>query len=76
MRASFRTHNDGTVALSLDTEAARAVFASVVFAARFHQDLALLAKVAEEGLQGEKCAATRRDTGERMPYANDLRGTR
>jgi hypothetical protein len=73
MRASFKTHNDGTVALNLDTEAARAVFASVVFAAKFHQDLALLAKVAEEGLRGEKCVATQ---GRGMPYANDLCGTR
>ena len=65
MRASFKTHNDGTVALNLDTEAASAVFASVVFAAKFHQDFALLAKVAEEGLRGENCVATRCNTGER-----------
>jgi len=51
----------------LDTEAARAVFASVVFAAKFHQEFALLAKVAEEGLRGEKCVETRRNAGERDP---------
>ena len=67
MRASFKTHNDGTVALNFDTEAARAVFASVVFAAKFHQEFALLAKVAEEGLRGEKCVETRRNAGERDP---------
>ena len=65
MRAAFKTHNDGTVALNLDTEAARAVFASVVFAAKFHQEFALLAKVAEEGLRREKCIATERNAGER-----------
>jgi hypothetical protein len=65
MRASFKTHNDGTVALNLDTEAARAVFASVIFAAKFHREFALLAKVAEEGLRGEKCVATRRNAGEK-----------
>jgi hypothetical protein len=65
MRVSFKTHNDGTVALTLDTEAARAVFASVIFAGKFHQDFALLAKVAEEGLRREKCVQTRRNAGER-----------
>jgi hypothetical protein len=64
MRASFKTHNDGTVSLNLDTEAARAVFASVIFAAKFHQEFALLAKVAEEGLRAEKCVATGRNRGE------------
>jgi hypothetical protein len=53
------------VVLNLDTEAARAVFASVVLAAKFHQEFALLAKVAEEGLRGENCVATRRNAGER-----------
>jgi hypothetical protein len=65
MRASIKTHNDGTVALNLDTEAARAVFASVVFAAKFHQEFALLAEVAEEGLQGQKSVAERRYARER-----------
>jgi hypothetical protein len=48
------------VVLNLDGEAAWAVFASVVFAAKFHKDFAPLAKVAEEGLRREKC-----DAGER-----------
>jgi hypothetical protein len=65
MRASIKTHNNGTVALNLDTEAARAVFASVVFAAKFHQEFALLAKVAEQGLQREKSVAERRHARER-----------
>ncbi len=65
MRASFKTHNEGTVSLNLDTEAARAVFASVIFAAKFDQEFALLSKVAEEGLRAEKCIATGRNRGER-----------
>ena len=65
MRASFKTHNDGTVVLDLDTEAARAVFASVIFAAKFYQEFTLLAKVAEEGLRGEKCTAAKRDAEKR-----------
>jgi hypothetical protein len=65
MRASIKTHNDGTVALNLDTEAAQAVFASVVFAARFHQEFALLAKVAEEGLRRGKSVADRGNAVER-----------
>jgi hypothetical protein len=65
MRAPIKTPNDGTVALNLDTESARAVLASVVFAAKFHQDFALLAKVAEEGLPREKSVTDRRNTEER-----------
>ena len=61
MRVSFKTHNDGTVVLNLDGEAARAVFASVVFAAKFHKGFAPLAKVAEEGLSREKRNAGERD---------------
>jgi hypothetical protein len=55
MRASFTTRRDGSVALQLDTEAARAVFASVVFAARFHEDILPLVEVARRGL-GEPIA--------------------
>jgi hypothetical protein len=51
MRATFETRNDGSVALLLDAEAARAVFASVIFAARFHEDLAPLAALAGEKLR-------------------------
>jgi hypothetical protein len=53
------------VVIELDTEAARAVFASVIFAAKFHQEFTLLAKVAEEGLRGEKCTAAKRDAEKR-----------
>ena len=51
MRASFTTDRDGSIALHLDSEAARGVFASVLFAARFHEGLTPLAAVAEEVLR-------------------------
>ena len=54
MRASLKTYNDGTVALHLDVEAARAVFASILFAAKFHEDIAPLAQVAQQGLRGDR----------------------
>ena len=54
MQAWLKTHNDGTVALHLDVEAARAVFASILFAAKFHEDIAPLAQVAQQGLRGAR----------------------
>ena len=50
MQASIKAESDGTVNLQLDAEAARAVFASVVFASRFHEGLAPLAMLAAERL--------------------------
>jgi hypothetical protein len=60
MRASIKNHEDGTVALHLDWEAARAAFASIIFASRFHKDFAPLARIAEEGL---KTGDSRRESG-------------
>lgn len=51
MHASVRTRRDGFVSLSLDPEAAQAVFASVLFASRFHEAIAPLAPVALKGLE-------------------------
>ena len=58
MQASIKMKTDGSVAMQLDVEAARAVFASVLFAARFHERIAPLVRVAREGLQldGRKSA--------------------
>ncbi|MDR5728813.1 MAG: hypothetical protein RB191_15430 [Terriglobia bacterium] len=58
MRASIKMKADGSVALDLDLEAARAVFASVLFSARFHERIVPLVKVAKVGLQlnGRKSA--------------------
>jgi hypothetical protein len=60
MQAAIKTRRDGSVDLRLDTEAARAVFASVLFAARFHDGIAPLAKVAEEGLGDDRRPTARR----------------
>jgi hypothetical protein len=54
MQAWLKTHNDGTVALHLDVEAARAVFASILFAAKFHPDIVPLAQVSEQALRGDR----------------------
>lgn len=51
LQAAIRTETDGTVNLRLDEEAAQAVFASLVFAARFHEGIAPLAAIAAERLR-------------------------
>ena len=50
MQASIKMESNGSVAMQLDVEAARAVFASVIFAARFHEHIAPLVEIAKEGL--------------------------
>lgn len=50
MRVTLQIRNDGTIALQLDHEAARAVFASILFASRFHDSFLPLVPVAREGL--------------------------
>lgn len=53
MQASYTTESDGLIALRLDAEAARAVFASVMFAARYHEGITPLIDVASKGLREE-----------------------
>ncbi len=60
MKASIKMKPDGSVALDLDIEAARTMFASVIFAARFHERIAPLVEVAKEGLQLEGRESARR----------------
>ena len=48
MQASIENQPDGTIALHLDLDAARAAFASIIFASRFHKDIAPLARIVEE----------------------------
>jgi hypothetical protein len=60
MRASIKMKADGSVALDLDNEAARTIFASVIFAARFHERIAPLVEIAKEGLQLEGRESARR----------------
>ena len=50
MQASINMKADGSVTLDLDIEAARTIFASVIFAARFHEHIAPLVEIAKEGL--------------------------
>ncbi len=60
MHASIKTNADGSVAMHLDLDAARAVFASILFAARFHERIAPLVIVAKQGLNLDGRKATRR----------------
>ena len=60
MHALIRTNADGSVAMQLDLDAARAVFASILFAARFHERIAPLVIVAKQGLELYGRKATRR----------------
>ena len=60
MHASIKKKPDGSIALDLDLEAARAIFASVVFAARFHERIVPLVKIAREGLQLDSRKSARR----------------
>ncbi len=57
MQALVETKADGSVVMQLDHEAARAMFASVLFTSRFHAGIAQLAKMAEEGLRYEPSQA-------------------
>jgi hypothetical protein len=54
MQASIKTDADGMVNWRLDPEAAQAVFASVVFASRFHEGITPLAVMAAERLHGDE----------------------
>jgi hypothetical protein len=51
MQASIKTRQDGSVAVQLDSDAAQAAFASIVFASRFHENIAPLARIVEERLK-------------------------
>jgi hypothetical protein len=62
MQASIKTEKNGSVALQLDVEAARVVFASVLFASRFHEGVVPLVQVAKEGLRGNGLLSARRGT--------------
>ena len=53
MQAQVKNQRDGTVLLRMDAEAARATFASVVFASRFHDGFRSLEEIAKKAL-GEK----------------------
>jgi hypothetical protein len=54
MRTSFQTRKDGSMAIDADAEAARVIFASVLFAARFHDTITPLVSVAQKALDAAK----------------------
>ncbi len=60
MQALIGTRRDGSVDVHCDKEAAQAVFACVVFAARYHEALAPIARIAEERLRAMKSRPARR----------------
>lgn len=60
MQAAIKNMTDGSVALKLDADAARAVFASVLFAARFHEGISPLARIAKAELERDNQKTTRR----------------
>ena len=60
MQAAIRKRPNGSIALKLDADAARAVFASVLFAARFHEGFAPLTRIAKEGLKRDSQEPARR----------------
>lgn len=60
MRALLETTRDGSMAIALDSEAARATIASIEFAAQFHDGIAPLARMVETGFDRDKEGATRR----------------
>lgn len=70
MEALIKTGKNRAVTVVLDQEAARAMFASVIFAARFHEDIVPLAQIIERRLDIE----TDTSLGD-IRHANDLRGT-
>ncbi len=60
MHAVVESKQDGFVAIELDGEAARAMVASVVFAARFHDGIAPLAAMVEASLGDDRSVPERR----------------
>lgn len=56
MKALIISQSNGRVSLQMDAEAARAVFASIVFASRFHQGIAPLSDIAERGLDADRAS--------------------
>ena len=67
MQALIISQSNGDISLQMDPEAARAVFASIVFAARFHPVIAPLKDIAERCLNADKPFSK-----EGGPYANDV----
>jgi hypothetical protein len=61
MQAAIETRRDGSVAIELDPEAARAMLVSIVFAARFHEGIVPLAGMVEAGLRHDDSQSVRKN---------------
>ena len=72
MQASITTQRSGMVVAVLDAEAARVTFACVIFAARFHEEIAPLARIVEQQLRIEVDGTLEGD----VSYASDPSRTR
>ena len=51
MQAAITNQTNGTITMMLDREAARALFASVVFASQYHEGIRPLALIVEKGFE-------------------------
>jgi hypothetical protein len=60
MKAVMEIKRDGSVAIELDSEAARAMVASIVFASRFHEGITPLAGMLKPNLGREEGQGLRR----------------
>ena len=60
MQALIEPQRDGTVAIHLDSEALRAMVASVIFASRFHKGIRPFARLLKAGLKYAGAVAERR----------------
>ena len=60
MRVSIEAGNDGAVLMYLDSEAARLIFASAVFASRFSKRFDPLAQAMERGFRTDPLSSTER----------------
>jgi hypothetical protein len=60
MKAVMEIKRDGSVAIELDSEAARAMVASIVFASRFHEGITPLAGMLKANLGREEGQGLRR----------------
>jgi hypothetical protein len=72
MQASITTERNGKVIAVLDAEAARVTFACVMFAARFHEEIAPLARIVEQQLRIEVDGTLEGD----VSYASNANRTR
>jgi hypothetical protein len=72
MQASITTERNGMVIAVLDAEAARVTFACVMFAARFHEEIAPLAQIVEQQLRVEVDGILEGD----VSYASNANRTR